>query len=188
MPWHSRDRGWQKINSILYCLWTANFLRSQRGYTGRIPRPLSSQPYPLQRQKKDQFALSELYVFTVKERLTLEPPCQPKNCISYKQGFHGEISTQTVSRWISQAVIWSYAASARSPDLLRLHSVKAHEVRAYSASVALLRAVPLEDILKAACWKCHNTFTSHYLRDLTFESEELLCLGPLVASQKLIQV
>ena len=108
--------------------------------------------------------------------------------ISYKQGFHGEISTQTVSRWISQAVIWSYAASARSPDLLRLHSVKAHEVRAYSASVALLRAVPLEDILKAACWKCHNTFTSHYLRDLTFESEDLLRLGPLVASQKLIQV
>ena len=71
--------------------------------------------------------------------------------VSYKQGFKGDISTQTVSRWISQAVRWAYAASATQPDLLQLHSIRAHEVRAYSTSVALLRAAPLEDILEAAC-------------------------------------
>ena len=67
--------------------------------------------------------------------------------VSYKQGFKGDISTLTVSRWISQAVRWAYEASVSQPDLLQLHSVKAHEVRAYASSVALLRAAPLEEIL-----------------------------------------
>ena len=107
--------------------------------------------------------------------------------VSYKQGFKGDISTLTVSRWISQAVRWAYEASVLQPDLLQLHSVKAHEVRAYASSVALLRAAPLEEILEAACWKCHNTFTSYYLRDLSMISEDLLRLGPLVACQQLVQ-
>ena len=72
-------------------------------------------------------------------------------------------------------------------DLHQLHSIKAHDVRAMSASLSLLWSVSLDQILQAAGWRSHNVFTIFYLRDLTSQSEDLLRLGPLVASQTVIQ-
>ena len=107
--------------------------------------------------------------------------------VSYKQGFKGEITTQTISRWITSTVRDAYQATGHNEELLQLHSFRAHEVRALSASVAFDRAVPLHDVLQAAQWRCHNTFTSFYLRDMTMERQGLMALGPIVAAQRIVQ-
>ena len=107
--------------------------------------------------------------------------------ISYKLGFVGDVSAVTISRWIKNAILWAYQASCTDQDLQRIHQVKAHDVRAMSASLSLLRSVGLEQILTAAGWRSHNVFTSYYLRDLSVQSEDLLRLGPLVSSQTVVQ-
>ena len=103
--------------------------------------------------------------------------------VSYKEKFKGDISAQTISRWIKKAVKLSYEAAHHDGPTLQLHQIRAHEVRAFSASLANLGDIAIETILRAASWKSHNTFTSFYLRDLTSESQGLLKLGPLVASR-----
>jgi len=107
--------------------------------------------------------------------------------ISYKPGFVGDITTTTVSRWIKNAILWAYDASSNDMDLHQLHSIKAHDVRAMSASLSALRSVSLDQILQAAGWRSHNVFTNFYLRDLSTQSEDLLRLGPLITSQTMIQ-
>ena len=107
--------------------------------------------------------------------------------ISYKPGFKGDITATTVSRWIKNAILWAYDASVTNLDLQQLHNIKAHDVRAMSASLSLLRSVSLEQILQSAGWRSHNVFTNFYLRDLSSQSEELLRLGPLVSSQTVVQ-
>ena len=72
-------------------------------------------------------------------------------------------------------------------DLHKIHSVKALDVRAMSASLSLLRSVGLDQTLQAAGWRSHNVFTNFYLCDLTAQSEDLLRLGPLVTSQTVVQ-
>jgi len=99
----------------------------------------------------------------------------------------GDISAQTVSRHIRDAVPLAYMAASKDLELRHLHNVKAHDLRALSASLALKRSVALEDILAAANWKTQSTFSSHYLRDLSYLSADLYRLGPLVAAGKVVQ-
>ena len=107
--------------------------------------------------------------------------------ISYKSGFEGhDVSTQSISRWIQQAIKWSYLAAASHGEMLKVHKIKAHDVRAFATSVAFERNVSLADIMAAACWRCHTTFTSYYLRDLSLQSNDLYKLGPIVAAQQVI--
>ena len=42
----------------------------------------------------------------------------------------------------------------------------AHDLRALAASWNIHCSIPLSDILLAAQWRSHNTFTSFYLRDM----------------------
>ena len=107
--------------------------------------------------------------------------------VSYKSGFEGrDVTTHSISRWIQQAIRWSYLAAASQEELLRLHKVKAHDVRGIAASVAFERNVALSDIMAAACWRCHTTFTSFYLRDLSLQANDLFKLGPFVAAQHIL--
>ena len=43
---------------------------------------------------------------------------------------------------------------------------RAHEVRAVSATLALMRGTALEDVLRAVDWRTDSTFIRHYLRQL----------------------
>ena len=56
---------------------------------------------------------------------------------------------------------------------------RAHDLRALAASWNLHCSIPLTDILKAAQWRCHNTFTSFYLRDMSLVEEDIYRLGPI---------
>ena len=44
--------------------------------------------------------------------------------------------------------------------------IKAHELRAISASIAELKGVRLNEIMRAAYWRSEGTFLKYYLRDL----------------------
>ena len=52
----------------------------------------------------------------------------------------------------------------QSFDLIQ---VKAHDIRAFSASKAFYGGVSVDQIMQACHWKSHNTFTNFYLKDLT---------------------
>ena len=54
--------------------------------------------------------------------------------VSFKKGFSKEISRATLSSWIKQTVIPCYQLSDQKS--LDLHQVKAHDVRAFAASIA----------------------------------------------------
>jgi hypothetical protein len=64
----------------------------------------------------------------------------------------------------------------------RLFRLKAHEVRAMTASWAFLKNASLDSILQACSWRSHSTFTSYYLRDLTRIQGDLLKLSPFVSA------
>jgi hypothetical protein len=107
--------------------------------------------------------------------------------VAMKPGFSGDISANTISRWLVKAITTAYEAVGQQSDLQRMHKVRAHDVRAMAASLAFMRSVSLEDIFQATQWRCHSTFTDFYLRDLSIQSNDLLRLGPIVAAQSLVQ-
>ena len=84
--------------------------------------------------------------------------------VSFKKGFDKDISPATISSWIKQTVILCYELSDQEAHTL--HQVKAHDVRAFTASKAFQSGVSLEQILSACHWKSHNTFTQFYLKDV----------------------
>lgn len=107
---------------------------------------------------------------------------QKKLFISVQEHYDKDISRNTVSGWLKRAVMVAYEHS--SPDSQRLYRVKAHDVRALSASWAFQKNASMENIMQACSWRSHNTFTGFYLRDLTRIQGKMLSLGPVVAAQQ----
>ena len=73
--------------------------------------------------------------------------------------------------------------------ILALHQAKfvlMIELGALSSSFAWLNRVPLESVLKAGYWHSENSFIRFYLRDMAGINEKMFSLGPVVASQKVI--
>ena len=54
----------------------------------------------------------------------------------------------------------------------------------YASCRLALRSVVLDDIVAVASWSSRTTFTSHYLRDLSVQSDDLFRLGPLVVAKQ----
>jgi len=96
-----------------------------------------------------------------------------------------DISAESISRWIVQVIKRAYTDT---PDQhLRLHQVRAHEVRALASSWALANGVALDNLMSASFWRGHSTFTNFYLRSLANHSDSLYSLGPIVAAQSVIE-
>ena len=64
--------------------------------------------------------------------------------------------------------------------------IKAHEVRAVSASVALQRNCAIKDIVAAVSWKSDSTFAKFYLRDMNRQAAELDRLGAVAVAQHVL--
>ena len=105
--------------------------------------------------------------------------------VSFKKGFHKDISPATISSWIKQTVILCYEVSDQ--EALTLHQVKTPDVRAFAASKVFQSGVSLEQILSACHWKSNNTFTQFYMKDVAWADSELYHLGPVVAAQQVHQ-
>ena len=64
--------------------------------------------------------------------------------------------------------------------------VRAHDIRALSASWAWHEAVPLQALMSACQWKSPNTFTKCYLMEVRNINSKMYELGPLVAAQHIV--
>ena len=61
-------------------------------------------------------------------------------------------------------------------------SVRAHDIRGVSTSVAFHRNWPVSAVLDSATWSSNSVFSSFYLRDIQHEYDGILSLGPFVAA------
>ena len=95
-----------------------------------------------------------------------------------------DITIQSISSWIRQVIKGAYddLSPTGSKDL----RIKAHEVRAVSASVALMRNCALKDILDAVSWKSDSVFARCYLRDMSAQRTDLDSLGAVAAAHHLL--
>ena len=98
-----------------------------------------------------------------------------------------KLSPNTISGWIKRCIVTAYEVAGSVEALRRLHSVRAHEVRALSASWDTLKNVAVADIVAACRWRAHTTFTSFYLRDMVEMEEKLLAfkLVPTASTSRL---
>ena len=69
---------------------------------------------------------------------------------------------------------------------IALLKIKAHELRALSASWSYMNKIPIEHIIKAAVWSSRSTFAKFYLRDVNTQGENLRLMGPVVSAQKVV--
>jgi hypothetical protein len=103
--------------------------------------------------------------------------------ISHWPGHKSDIKRTTISSWLVQTI--RICLQSCSDETAKHCNVRAHDIRALAASWAFKSGVALEDIMKACSWRAHNTFTSHYLRDLALSDPEgQYSLGPIVAAQQ----
>jgi hypothetical protein len=107
--------------------------------------------------------------------------------ISHWRGHKGEICKNTISSWLVQTI--RLCLQTCSESNAKLANVRAHDIRALAASWAFKTGVALEDVLDACAWKCHNTFTSHYLKDIALsDTKGQFSLGPFVSAQQTIRL
>ncbi|MES9882653.1 MAG: hypothetical protein ABW185_17440 [Sedimenticola sp.] len=97
----------------------------------------------------------------------------------------GEVSKASISRWIALAIRKAY--QGMSNRKLSMLKINAHEVRAMSTSWAFFNHASLTNIMDAACWKSHSTFSKFYLRSMSVQSHDLYKLGPLVAASQIVK-
>ena len=99
-------------------------------------------------------------------------------------GRRPSVTKNTISNWITSVVRGAY--DKKHVHLHQLHRVSAHEVRALATSWQFRHTLSLEAVMDAASWRSHSTFSSFYLRDVTFIADDLLKLGPVVAAQRVV--
>ena len=106
--------------------------------------------------------------------------------VSYLEGRDTEIRPATIARWIVLAVRAAYKNLESNRTLRREASVTAHEVRALATSWADYKGVALAEVLKAASWAGHSTFSQFYLRDCSELADGMHAIGPVVAAQHVV--
>ena len=86
------------------------------------------------------------------------------------------MSKNAISFFLREVI---HGAEAVRPEV---GTVRAHDIRGVSTSVAFHRNWSASAVLDAATWSSSSVFTSFYLRDLQHEFHGLCSLGPFVAA------
>ena len=86
------------------------------------------------------------------------------------------MSKNAVSFFLREVI---HAAGASRPGV---GSVRAHEIRSVSTSVAFHRNWSVSAVLESATWSSSSVFSSFYLRDIQHECDGIRSLGPFVAA------
>ena len=86
------------------------------------------------------------------------------------------MSKNAVSFFLREVIL---AAGASRPEV---GSVRAHEIRSVSTSVAFHRNWSVSTVLESATWSSSSVFSSFYLRDIQHEYNGIRLLGPFVAA------
>ena len=64
----------------------------------------------------------------------------------------GRLLHNTITSWLKQTIQLAYEVVGREAELETLHSVRAHEVRALSASWDALKSVSMAEIMASCRW------------------------------------
>ena len=102
-------------------------------------------------------------------------PCRHRLFVSPRRHSRA-MSKNAVSFFLREVIS---AAGAARPHV---GSLRAHEVRSVSTSVAFHRSWSVSSVLESATWASSSVFSSFYLRDIQHEYDGLLSLGPFVAA------
>ena len=86
------------------------------------------------------------------------------------------MSKNAVSFFLREVI---HDAGASRPEV---GSVRAHEVRSVSTSVAFHCNWSVSSVLESATWSSSSVFSSFYLHDIQHEYDGMLSLGPFVAA------
>ena len=86
------------------------------------------------------------------------------------------MSKNGISYLLRELIVQS-GASSQSGQVPRARSI-----RGIATSSSFFRNWSLRSVLEAASWRSNTVFTSFYLRDLSFHSDGVHSLGPLVAA------
>ena len=87
--------------------------------------------------------------------------------LSINLNYEKDILKPTLARWLVSLIreAYSWAADTNFAGYLPLVTPAAHEVRAWSASLAHSNGLPIRQLLAAAYWRHEDVFINHYLRD-----------------------
>ena len=103
-----------------------------------------------------------------------------KLLLSFNPTYRKDITVASVSRWIREVIRGAYAAE--DGNVLD-HNPRAHEVRAWAASLAFAHSYSLLDVLQAAYWRSSSPFIKCYLRDVSIVHEDGSMAISCVAAQ-----
>ena len=174
-----RTIGWTQVT-----LWVGlSFISKTQLVLGKDPKGMLSGTIPaLDRHLSNGMAKDRFLCPVRALRFYLEksmPWREHKRLLFSNQGIN-----KTISKWIRERFLECYT-NFHTP-LLESHKVKAHQVRAMAALLTFHRQASTEQILRACTWRCHNTFTDFYLKDLSLCSGDLIQLRPVVAAESIL--
>ncbi len=106
--------------------------------------------------------------------------------ISYRRGMIKDISKQTISAYLKEAILLAYVGKREDSSDLGIH-VKAHSVRHVATSLSALKHYSMDDVLKAGAWTTPNVFLNYYIQDFSVDAMSSLSrLGGFLAAGSVI--
>lgn len=72
------------------------------------------------------------------------------------------VHIRTISGWLVKIISAAYVTAGKKLK----GKVKAYSTRAQASSWALFKGASIQDVMRAANWRCGSTFISHYALDL----------------------
>ena len=109
-------------------------------------------------------------------------PSQKRLIISHRQGAIKDITQQTLSCYMKEAILLAY----QDPSVEKSHSQvnpKPHSIRHVATSLNALKGFKLDDVLRAGAWANPNTFLRFYVQSYSTDKlSKLSRFGGFVAA------
>lgn len=100
----------------------------------------------------------------------IRKPTQRALFLSVSPKWKKDISKSTLARWLVSTIKRAYTSlpgERKGGGVLPLRAARAHETRAWAASLALKHSMSVQAVLSAAYWRSADVFIEHYLRDVS---------------------
>ena len=104
-----------------------------------------------------------------KRTAPLRSPNKRRLFVSVREDMDKDISIATISRWLRNVIKRAYTSTGAGVASV---DCRAHEIRAWAASLAWAHNTSLNSILDAAFWRNPGTFLEFYLRDVSRLNED----------------
>lgn len=95
-------------------------------------------------------------------------------------------NARTLARWFKEVVYLAYHKYTGTSEGKNSMKVHIHQARSLASSILFAKGASMAQVMQAAYWKSHNTFTSYYLMNLTSQMDGLSKMGKIVTAQKVV--